>query len=146
MTKVGENFNCIIALENILSFLLQSIMNSSKYFDEESLSCPHCGWQPDEGIDDRLLDFLDTLQEQVGSPLEIVNCARCEDYNDSIGGYKNSYHVQGKAVDVLVPEDMVIEEFADLCSDCGAEGIGLKYDKNVVHVDMRGYKRRYEEE
>ena len=121
-------------------------MNSSKYFDEESLSCPHCGWKPDEGIDDRLLDFLDTLQEQVGSPLEIVNCARCEDYNDSIGGYKNSYHVQGKAVDVLVPEDMVIEEFADLCSDCGAEGIGLKYDKNVVHVDMRGYKRRYEEE
>jgi hypothetical protein len=125
-------------------FPLQT-MNSSKYFDEEILSCPHCGWQPDEGIEEELLEFLDKLQEQVEQPLEIVACARCKEYNDEIGGYENSYHVQGMAVDIAVPDDMVIEEFADLCEECGAEGIVLKYDDNFVHVDMRGHIDRYEE-
>ena len=44
-----------------------------------------------------------------------------------------------------IPDDMYIDEFADICEDCGAEGIVLKYDENVVHVDMRGQKKRYEE-
>ena len=62
-----------------------------------------------------------------------------------VDGYKDSYHIKGKAVDINVPDDMYIDEFADICEDCGAEGIVLKYDENVVHVDMRGQKKRYEE-
>ena len=121
-------------------------MNTSNSFDEESLSCPHCGWQPEDGIAEELLDFLDNVQSEVEEPLEIISCARCKDYNESVGGYKNSYHIQGIAVDIAVPEYMTVDEFADLCEEKGAEGIGLKYGDNVVHVDMRGHAYRWEEE
>ena len=120
-------------------------MNSSRYFDEEILACPHCGWQPDNGINRKLLNFLDKLQKQIDEPLDIKCCARCEEYNEMVDGYEDSYHIKGKAVDINVPDDMYIDEFADICEDCGAEGIVLKYDENVVHVDMRGQKIRYEE-
>lgn len=120
-------------------------MNSSKYFDEEVLSCPHCGWQPEDGIASELLIVLDKLQCEVEETLEIESCARCNDFNDEMGGYKNGYHVQGIAADIHIPESMTAEEFADLAEECGAEGIGINEDKGILHIDMRGHNIRWEE-
>lgn len=120
-------------------------MTSSKYFDEDTLSCPHCGWQPDMGIDESLLEFLDNLQDEVDEPLEIINCVRCAEYNDSIGGYKNSYHIHGMAVDIACPESYLLDEFADLCEELKAKGVVIKNDEDYVHIDMRSRKCRCEE-
>jgi uncharacterized protein YcbK (DUF882 family) len=117
-------------------------MYISQYFDEEVLACPCCGWMPEDGIEEDLLRFLDNLQEQIEEPLEIVSCIRCTEYNGLMGGHENSYHIQGIAVDMGVPTDMTIEEFADLCEELGAEGLILKHDERIVHVDLRGYKER----
>jgi len=117
-------------------------MNMSQYFDEETLACPHCGWMPEDGVEKDLIEFLDALQEEIDEPLEIVSCIRCREYNELVGGFENSYHIQGIAVDLGVPTEMTIEEFADLCEELGAEGLVLKHDERIVHVDMRGYKER----
>lgn len=45
-----------------------------------------------------LVNKLQTLRDEVGS-IEITSGYRTEEFNKSIGGSKNSYHLQGLAVD-----------------------------------------------
>lgn len=124
-------------------------MNSSKYFSEDVLACSCCGYIPEEGIAEELLDFLDALQDEIEEPLEVVSCARCVNYNKEIGGHKNSYHVQGIAVDIAVPESMTIDEFADICEECdgnGQKGLVLKIEEGIIHIDFRGHYSKTEED
>jgi len=113
-------------------------MHNSKYFNEEELSCPHCEWIPEDGIDEELLDVLDEIQRNIDDKVEIVCCIRCIEYNELVGGHFNSYHTHGMACDLAVPKEMDIYEFADLCEDCGAKGIVVDVDEQIVHIDMRG--------
>ncbi len=112
-------------------------MTSSRFFSDITLSCPHCEWIPENGINCDLLELLDNLQREIDEPLEIVCCVRCLEYNELVNGYPNSYHTYGMACDISVPQTINIDDFADLCEDLGAKGIVVKYDEQVVHVDMR---------
>ncbi|WP_371374337.1 YcbK family protein [Sporomusa aerivorans] len=115
----------------------------AKYFSKEEFACRHCGQEP--GIDVRLQNILDAMREQVGRPLQLSCAYRCPEHNAEVGGVPNSYHVQGMAADVLVPDDMSVNELAEIAEQCGADGIGRYYESLFVHVDTRGYTARWSE-
>ena len=117
----------------------------SKYFSDSELACKCCGQLPGNGIDERLLNVLDAMREQVG-PLELSCAYRCPSHNAEVGGAPNSQHVDGTAADVLLPDGMTVDQLAEVAEQCGADGIGRYYDSLFVHVDTRGYGARWDDQ
>lgn len=115
----------------------------SKFFADSELACKCCGQLPENGIDNRLLQVLDAMREQVGQSLELSCAYRCPSHNADVGGLPDSQHVQGCAADILVPDGMSVNELADIAEQCGADGIGKYYDSLFVHVDTRGYEANW---
>ena len=117
---------------------------NSKYFATAEMVCSCCGRLPDNGMDPRLIEVLDSIRESVNVPL-VLSCAyRCPEHNAEVGGVPNSQHVQGCAADILVPDGMTVDEMADIAEQCGADGIGRYYDQGFVHVDTRGETARWD--
>ena len=117
----------------------------SKYFSDEELACKCCGQLPEGGMDQRLLDVLDAMREEIGAPLTLSCAYRCPAHNAEVGGVPNSQHVQGCAADVLLPDGMTVDELAELAERCGADGIGRYWSQGFVHVDTRGEWARWTE-
>ena len=116
----------------------------SKYFSDEELACKCCGQLPEGGMDQRLMDVLDAMREEIGAPLTLSSAYRCPAHNAEVGGVPNSQHVQGCAADVLLPDGLTVDELAEIAEQCGADGIGKYYDSEFVHVDTRGEEARWE--
>ena len=117
----------------------------AKYFDVSEFVCHCCGKLPDDGIDERLQNVLDAMRERVNEPLTLNCCYRCPKHNaETPGAVPDSQHVLGTAADVNVPDDMTVDELAQVAEECGADGIGYYYNDNFVHVDTRGYAARWE--
>ena len=109
----------------------------SKYFTDDDTQC-HCGCGFN-APDDLLMEMLDRLQERVGldRPLELTNVCRCPEHNAEVGGVPDSQHTQGTAADVVVPDDMTVDELADIALEIGFDGVGRYYEDEFVHVDVR---------
>ena len=72
-------------------------------------------------------------------PITVLSAYRTPSYNASVGGAKNSQHIQGRAIDLRPPAHMSLNEFYSvirtLAKTSQIGGIG-KY-KTFVHVDVR---------
>ena len=114
-------------------------------YDDDAFRCNCCGELPEDGMNPDLVDLLNNMCNHVGYKLEISCAYRCPDHNAEVGGVENSYHVQGCAADVLVPDDdsIDVDTLAEIAEECGADGIGRYYDSDFVHVDTRGYEARW---
>lgn len=83
---------------------------------------------------------LNELGRRAGMILEITSAYRSPEYNASVGGARNSQHVQGRAVDIIWPTSSTEgrQRFLQLAIDVGFNGIGTY--NSFIHVDTRGYK------
>lgn len=106
--------------------------------NQERFACKCCGLLPEGGMDERLLNMVEAIENEVGE-VEITSGYRCEAHNAEVGGVPNSFHVQGVACDMLVPDGYTVDEFADIVKACGGDGVGRYYDDGFVHGDVRGY-------
>lgn len=94
-------------------------------------------------IDDELVEKLQVLRERLGKPLTINSAYRCPKRNKDVGGASNSQHMYGKAADVSIHNiSMPIEKLRDLAEEIGFDGIGLY--NSFIHLDVRGYKARWD--
>ena len=114
-------------------------MYQSKYFSEAETQC-HCGCGGNK-VNPLLLEMLDKLREMIGGPIYLSCAYRCPEHNAEIpGSVPNSQHVLGNAADVLVPDYPhchTVEQLAWYAEQCGFDGIGMYYDDEFVHVDVR---------
>jgi uncharacterized protein YcbK (DUF882 family) len=73
------------------------------------------------------------------SPITILSAYRTPTYNASVGGAKNSQHIQGRAIDLRPPPHISLNEFYSviriIAKTSQIRGIG-KY-KTFIHVDVR---------
>ena len=132
----------------------------SRYFSKSELQCHGeenyaeygyswgCGCGGGLIIDAQLELLIDTIREKLGSPLSCSCAYRCPVHNERVGGAYNSYHVQGKACDLIVPDGYDVDSFAQLCRDTMRElgiagGVGRYYNSGFVHVDTRGYEAKW---
>lgn len=107
----------------------------SRNFKFKEFACPCCG--KDRGIDSRLIYLLQNLREKINRPIYISKGGglRCKKYNQKIGGYKYSPHLEGKAVDIHV-KNMDITVLAMLSKDIGFTRIGLYPHSHFIHIDI----------
>ena len=105
------------------------------YFTEKELRCKgtdEC--QMDEDFMARLV----SLRKDFNEPMIISSGYRHESYNQVVGGAKNSPHLYGKAVDVLV-SGKAAYKLMKLAIQHGFTGIGVSqrgsHDSRFLHID-----------
>lgn len=121
-----------------------------RYFKEHEMECK-CRKCLKTIFDANLIRKLDALREDLGRPVTITSGYRCEAHNRAVGGSPNSQHLLGKAADIAVYEyklngkvlpRMTAAELLPYAEKHGFDGIGL-YSWGL-HVDVRGYKARWD--
>lgn len=98
-----------------------------------------CKCKCDEVVIHRdLLYGLQNLRKIADAKVIIKSAFRCSKHNEAIGGAKNSYHVQGKAADIVIEGKSLKEMYslAFLIPEFRNGGIGL-YPEGFIHVDVR---------
>ncbi len=104
---------------------------------------------PEKWINSRLLKLcnqLEVVREVVKAPLIILSGYRSLKHNARVGGAKNSQHVQGTAVDVMV-KGLDSKKLSAIFEDLIAKKLildgGLGSYSNWVHYDIRKVPARW---
>lgn len=87
-------------------------------------------------IDLDMLPILQTIRD-VGGKVTINSAYRTATHNKKVGGVKNSYHLQGRAFDI-VSERLNVKQICELANTLGVKGI-VQYP-TFVHIDSRENK------
>jgi uncharacterized protein YcbK (DUF882 family) len=116
-------------------------------FKLEEFQCK-CGCEMPRNVMENIFKLSDQLQilRDIYGSIHINSAYRCESHNESIGSNSTSQHILGKAADItaeLTPGELadVIEE--DIQNNIVKFG-GLGRYSTFTHVDIRGYKARWD--
>jgi len=94
----------------------------------------------------KLLEQLQLLRNDLGSPILINSGYRCENYNQKIGGHPFSYHKKGMAADIYC-HDRPILEVLFLARELEFTGIGYYPKRLFIHLDVRpGDRKEWKDE
>jgi len=78
----------------------------------------------------KLLEQLQILRKELGSPILVNSGYRCERYNAKIGGDPFSYHKKGMAADIYCPDRPILEVLF-LAKELDFKGIGYYPKRNL---------------
>ena len=95
---------------------------------------PVCRHGSIESIDPVLVTSLEELEHNLGDELTFSSGYRCKVCNAAAGGVKNSAHIRGKAVDILVDNSGERFWLVYNAVKLGFKRIGV--GRNFVHLDV----------
>ena len=108
---------------------------NSQFFTRKELSCKGTG---EYEMNDEFMSKLEKLRIKFNEPMIITSGYRHPAHNMVVGGARNSAHIQGRAVDVLVMGKPALR-LVRLALECGMTGIGVKQRgpaiKRFIHID-----------
>lgn len=94
-----------------------------------------------------LANNLQVLRDKLQAPVHINSGYRSPEYNEKIGGVKNSQHMQAKAADITT-RDYSPSELATIIETLIAAGKmkegGVGRYRGFVHYDVRGTHARWQ--
>ncbi len=90
-----------------------------------------------------LVNALENIRKEIGAPVKLISVYRNREYNDHVGGAKNSRHMQFDAADFQVLGNNVGSptDWSDIAKRLRREGVfegGVGTYRTFVHVDTRG--------
>ena len=107
--------------------------NVTTHFTSSELICK-CGCGK-ISMNPEFISKLEELREWLGRPVYITSGFRCVDHNRAVGGSPRSYHIKGRAVDIVCESSADRYQLLAAAIRLGFGGIGI--DKSFVHVDNR---------
>ena len=113
----------------------------SKHFSRKEFKCK-CGKCDYDTIDAELLVILEDVREHFGKPVIINSGNRCPTHNKNVGGAANSYHVRGRAADIVIKgvSPDIVHAYLD---GKYPTQYGLGKYKTFTHIDSRTGKSRW---
>lgn len=93
-----------------------------------------------DGSDAILIDtdfvrgYLQTIRDHFGKAIVVNSAYRTPSYNKKVGGATNSYHMKGRAFDIVV-KGVSLDEVCKYAQSIGIKGI-IRYN-TFVHIDSR---------
>lgn len=114
----------------------------SKNFQYKEFDCQGKGCCSTTIIDEKLVEYVQRIRDHFGKPVTITSPYRCEVHNKRVGGATKSYHMQGRAADIVV-QGVSSREVAKYAESIGILGIGLyetSADGYFTHIDTRTTK------
>ena len=112
----------------------------SEHFQAGEFACSCCGLVL---VHPELVRKLEGLRFAVGAPVNVTSGYRCAGCNKAVGGAENSYHLFGMAADIWV-KGISTRQLAAAAENTGFDGIGIYEVQGFLHVDVRGYRARWE--
>ena len=106
----------------------------TKNFSAWEFTCRHCGAR---GVQMELVDVLQLLRDDLGSPIHVTSGFRCPQHPDQLKR-PGSKHGLGEAADIIVPGYMPdsVAERAEHVSP-RFRGIAVNLQKGFTHLDIR---------
>ena len=110
-----------------------------------------CGYGTHYGdIDDGILAIFEEIRTAIGNPKIIITSgARCASHNKAVDGAAQSMHLQGCALDMLIPYGVkgypTRDEMIDIVLAANPDGgVGYKQygPQGIIHIDT-GSRRRW---
>lgn len=114
----------------------------AKNFQYKEFDCHGSGCCSITIIDEKLVEYIQQIRDHFGKPVTITSPYRCEVHNKRVGGATKSYHMQGRAADIVV-QGVSSREVAKYAESIGILGIGLyetSKDGYFTHIDTRTTK------
>lgn len=114
----------------------------AKNFQYKEFDCHGSGCCSTTIIDEKLVEYVQQIRDHFGKPVTITSPYRCEVHNKRVGGATKSYHMQGRAADIVV-QGISSREVAKYAESIGILGIGLyetSKDGYFTHIDTRTTK------
>lgn len=114
----------------------------AKNFQYKEFDCHGNGCCSTTIIDEKLVAYIQQIRDHFGKPVTITSPYRCEIHNRRVGGATKSYHMQGRAADIVV-QGVSSREVAKYAESIGILGIGLyetPADGYFTHIDTRTNK------
>lgn len=114
----------------------------SENFQYKEFDCHGSGCCSTTVIDEKLVEYVQRIRTHFGKPVTITSPYRCETHNRRVGGATKSYHMQGRAADIVV-QGVSSREVAKYAESIGILGIGLyetSADGYFTHIDTRTTK------
>lgn len=91
----------------------------------------------------RLADYLESVRSLFGNPTITINSGyRPPSVNARVGGASNSQHLYGAAADIVIGGIRPHDAYKRLDAWHGSKG-GLGDSRHFTHIDLRGYKARF---
>ena len=113
------------------------------YFDYDEFDSPD---KPGSGsqMNDKLLQALDYVRQQLERPLSVNSGYRTEEHNKHVGGVPDSQHLLGNAADISIDSqemgDAIEYWFLDYCGP----KVGIGRYNTFIHLDVRNTKARWD--
>ena len=109
-------------------------------FVRDEFLCPcGCGFNT---VDVETLFVLEELKRWFRKKVTITSGCRCHAYNVYVGGVLNSYHVRGRAVDIVV-EGIDPQKVYDYLHKMYPEKYGIGNYSTFTHLDTRSERSRW---
>ena len=109
-----------------------------RYFgrDDPYIGCPcgGCGGFPVEPSE-RLMRLADKVRTAAGKPMVPTSTVRCGAHNAKVGGVANSRHMQGTAMDFVIP-GMTAEQILGLVRRHPEVVYAYAINGSAVHMDV----------
>ena len=108
-----------------------------KYFNIDEFDSPD---EPGSGqfMDDEFLEMLDNARHMAGIPFIINSGYRTKEHNRSVGGKKNSAHLDGFAADISATTSRERMWIVGALLEAGFNRIGI--GRTFIHVDNDPHK------
>lgn len=113
----------------------------SNNFSRHEFKC-NCGDCDYDTVDAELVVVLQGLREAYNARVTITSGNRCPAYNKEVGGSNKSYHVRGRAADIVV-EGISPDEIYQYLEWKYPDQYGLGYYEDFTHIDTRSKKARW---
>ncbi|MFT7596619.1 MAG: zinc D-Ala-D-Ala carboxypeptidase [Paracoccaceae bacterium] len=101
-------------------------------FSPEEIACRGDGMIM---VNEAALDKLQALRDHLGVPLIVHSAYRSPDYNQRVGGAKQSMHLQGAAFDISMANHDP-STFEAAARAVGFTGFGFYPRQNFLHIDI----------
>ena len=127
---------------SMIEFQKGSTAKIAPNFQYKEFDCQGKGCCSTTIIDKKLVAYIQQIRDHFGKPVTITSPYRCEVHNRRVGGATKSYHIQGKAADIVV-QGVSSREVAKYAESIGILGIGLyetSADGYFTHIDTRTTK------
>jgi uncharacterized protein YcbK (DUF882 family) len=112
---------------------------NSPHFSRSEFACKcGCGF---DTVDFELIRCLEYIRHTFDAPVIISSGCRCQEYNAEIEGAESSFHLQGRAADIVV-QGISPDSVHVLADSMEVGGLG-RYD-TFTHIDTRSDYARWE--
>jgi uncharacterized protein YcbK (DUF882 family) len=82
----------------------------------------------------KLISILDSIREELGTPIRITSGYRTPSHNEKIGGKPNSSHLKGLAADIACKDSRYRFKLLQELLEHGVDRIGI--GDTFIHADI----------